>query len=59
MGSLLVRKFFFFIFEIFKKFFFLSVDDELASEIHALASSAKPLAGWWARDTIQTCREAW
>ena len=28
------------------------------AEIHALSSSAKPLAGWLARDAIQECREA-
>jgi acyl-CoA oxidase len=28
------------------------------AEIHALSSSAKPLAGWLARDGIQECREA-
>ena len=35
--------------------------DELAmagAEIHAISSSAKPLAGWLARDAIQECREA-
>lgn len=35
--------------------------DELAmkgQEIHAISSSAKPLAGWLARDAIQECREA-
>ncbi|CAL8130572.1 unnamed protein product [Orchesella dallaii] len=35
--------------------------DEIAmkgQEIHAISSSAKPLAGWLARDAIQECREA-
>jgi len=31
---------------------------EQGQEIHALASSAKPLVGWICRDAIQECREA-
>ncbi|CAM1320947.1 ACOX3 (predicted) [Pycnogonum litorale] len=31
---------------------------ELGAELHALSSSAKPLASWTARDTIQESREA-
>lgn len=31
---------------------------EGGTEIHALSSAAKPLAGWLARDGIQECREA-
>lgn len=31
---------------------------ELGKEIHAISSSSKPYASWFARDTIQTCREA-
>ena len=30
----------------------------VGAEIHAVSSSAKPLAGWLARDGIQECREA-
>lgn len=28
------------------------------AELHAISSSAKPLASWLARDAIQECREA-
>jgi acyl-CoA oxidase len=31
-----------------------NVNEEFLSEMHALASAAKPLAGWMARDGIQT-----
>ncbi|XP_068085337.1 peroxisomal acyl-coenzyme A oxidase 3 isoform X2 [Anabrus simplex] len=31
---------------------------ELGTEIHALSSAAKPIAGWTTRDAIQECREA-
>lgn len=30
----------------------------MASELHALSSAAKPVAGWTSRDAIQECREA-
>ncbi|PNF16616.1 hypothetical protein B7P43_G06434 [Cryptotermes secundus] len=31
---------------------------DLGMEIHALSSAGKPVAGWIARDAIQSCREA-
>jgi acyl-CoA oxidase len=41
---------------------FIGEDKELAAkrgaEIHAISSSAKPLASWLARDAVQECREA-
>lgn len=65
LAAAYVMKFFAdYIYDDFVKYVFNQMPGEdkeklamLGAEIHAVSSSAKPLAGWLARDAIQECRE--